>query len=44
MEIVGGDVANEKLRVHMGIFTKMCYEIHIATQNNNLSIGMNAFM
>jgi hypothetical protein len=39
-----GDVVNEKLRVRMGIFTKISNKIHITTQNNNLSIGMNAYM
>jgi hypothetical protein len=37
-----GDVVNEKLRVHMEIFAKLCNKIHITTQNKNLSIGMNA--
>jgi hypothetical protein len=39
-----GDVINEKLRVRMGIFNKISNKIHITTQNNNLSIGMNAYM
>jgi hypothetical protein len=39
-----GDVVNEKLRVRMVIFTKISNKIHITTQNNNLSIGMNAYM
>jgi hypothetical protein len=39
-----GDVVNEKLRVRMGIVTKISNKIHITTQNYNLSIGINAFM
>jgi hypothetical protein len=38
------DVVNEKLRVRMGIFTKISNKIHLTTQNNNLGIGMNAYM
>jgi hypothetical protein len=33
-----GDGVNEKLRVRMGIFTKISNKIHKTTQNNNLTI------
>jgi hypothetical protein len=39
-----GDGINEKSRIDIGIFAKMCNKILITTQNNNLIIGMNASM
>jgi hypothetical protein len=40
----GGDVVNEKLCLHMGIFAYLYNKFHITKPINNLSIEMHASM
>jgi hypothetical protein len=39
-----GDLINEKLRIYMAVFAKMCNKIHRPQQNNNIIIGKKLSM
>jgi citrate lyase synthetase len=42
-KIERGCVINEKLSIHMAVFSKMCNKIHRTKQNKNCIIEMNAY-